>query len=146
MEKNQPAKRKTLFDMRDVKRLVFVLAVASTLGFWALFSNKFNLDSFVAASSSEAAITTPPSQAEELLVLEFPPLPTLVPTQQPLNIDLTNAPVPTKIPVSSVPAQSVVINAPQAPTGGNTRFSRSGGGNQSRSSKPAAVTSTGSSQ
>ena len=147
MEKNQPSKRKSLFDMRDVKRLIFVLAVSSTLGFWALFSSKLNLSSFVAASSSVTSAAPPPSQAEELLVLDLPPLPTLIPTVAAMTANPSSAPAPVQKPISSLPAQGIVVSAPQAPAGGNTRFSRSGGGgNQSRSNQPAAVTSTGSSQ
>ncbi len=149
MQNNQPSKRKSLFDMRDVKRLIFVLAISSTLGFWALFSSKLNLSSFVAASNSVTASSTPPSQAQELLVLDLPPLPTLIPTAAALTMTdkPASAPAPVQKPIGSLPAQGVVVSAPQAPAGGNTRFSRSsGGGNQSRSNQPAAVTSTGSSQ
>ena len=146
MEKNQSPKRKTLFDMRDVKRLVFALAVASTLGFWALFSNDFKLDSFAAASNNVTTGSTPPGQADELLVLDLPPLPTLIPTVEAFTPNPTSAPVPTQKPASSLPAQGVVVSAPQASAGGNTRFGRSsGGGDQGNSNKPAPVTSTNSS-
>ena len=145
MEKNQSPKRKTLFDMRDVKRLVFALAVASTLGFWALFSSEFKLDSFAAASNNVTTGSTPPGQADELLVLDLPPLPTLIPTVGAFTPNPASAPAPAQKPTSSLPAQGVIVSAPQAPAGGNTRFARSGGGNKSRSNKPAPVTSTNSS-
>ena len=146
MEKNQSPKRKTLFDMRDVKRLVFALAVASTLGFWALFSSEFKLDSFAAASNNVTTGSTPPGQADELLVLDLPPLPTLIPTLGAFIPNPTSAPAPAQKPASSLPAQGGVVSAPQAPAGGNTRFARSGGGgNQGSSNEPAPVTSTNSS-
>jgi hypothetical protein len=142
MDKNQSPRRKGLFDMRDVKRLVFVLALSSTLGFWALFSNKINLSSSTAASSSVTAVADPPTQAVELIVLELQPIPTLIPTAGAFAIP-TSAPAAAPTPTSSAPVH-IVINAPPA-SSGNTRKSF-GNDNQGRSNQPAPVTTTRTSQ
>jgi hypothetical protein len=66
-------------DTQGAKRLVFTLAVTSTLGFWGVFS-KLNLDKTVQANHDlQSSGSVPPQQAENQVVLNLPPLPTLVP-------------------------------------------------------------------
>jgi hypothetical protein len=142
MNKNQPTRRKGPFDMRDVKRLVFLLAVSATLGFWALFSNKYIHVGSVAQSSGAAVVEAPPDPTQEVLVLELPPIPTLVPTSMPGQAELRTMAGPSPTPVSTSSVR-IVIGGP-APSAGGTRVrSESRGGN---SSEPAPVTITRSSQ
>ena len=84
--------------LTDVKQLIFALAISSTLGFWALFSNQFNSNQSAAAIGSNASTgSVPPLQTEDQLTLNLPPIPTLIP------------PTDSSAPVSLTPAQKPAL-------------------------------------
>lgn len=97
MDKNKPnAKRGKTLNTQDAKRLVMILAVASTLGFWVLFTNKARLEAANAAVTNDAVATdVPPAEAQNQVVLDLPPIPTLVPTlDSSANASVAIQPVP----------------------------------------------------
>ena len=118
MNNKSNATRARTFGIQDVKRLILVLSLSSTLGFWALFSNKFNLNSSQAASGNEVATgSVPPIQTEDLLVLDLPPIPTLIPPTNPSTSPTTStnsSPVQTPVALQpTLPAKKVVQNRPK---------------------------------
>jgi hypothetical protein len=100
MDKKTHSNRAHKIDTRGVKRLVFILAVSSTLSFWALFSNKMNVDLSAAAGSKVQALgAVPPAQAENQFVLDLPPMPTLIPPLDPSKASLELPPITVQNPV-----------------------------------------------
>jgi hypothetical protein len=75
MDKKMPTNK---INIKGTKRLVLTLAVSSILGFWALFS-KINPNLSTSANSqlSDEAL---PSQDGSQVLLNMPPMPTLIPT------------------------------------------------------------------
>jgi len=129
------------FDTNGARWMVLTLSVASTLGFWAVFS-KVNYDpSAAAGSAGQSSGDVPPTQAETELVLDLPPLPTLIP---PIDSSLESLSVPPILFSNSV-------NLSQPPTlltgkiylgGSKPRF-----GALAPAARPSApITSTGSSK
>ena len=66
-------------DLEGAKRVVFTLAIAASLGFWATFS-RLKDETTAAAAANDATGDLPPVQAGNQIVLNLPPMPTLVPT------------------------------------------------------------------
>ena len=62
------------FDTQGARRLVFVLAVSSTLGFWGLVSRINQGQSVQADKGAQASGSVPPLQAENQFVLDLPPM------------------------------------------------------------------------
>jgi hypothetical protein len=72
--------------------MVLTLSVASTLGFWAVFS-RLNYDPFAAAGgANQSSGNVPPMKAETELVLDLPPLPTLIPPLDPSSLASLSVP------------------------------------------------------
>jgi hypothetical protein len=110
MEKKTPLKHTRKLDTRGAKQLVFILAISSTLGFWAVFSNKIDFDLAPSSSTDQGAGDPPPTQAGNQLVLDLPPMPTLIP---PLNSAKVNLSLP------PAPSQNLVnISQPEVPMTG----------------------------
>ncbi len=105
-KKPNPNRGKTL-DTHDTKRLVLILAVTSTLGFWVLFSNKARQDAASANVSNDPGTTdTPPADSQNQIVLDLPPMPTLIPT--------LNASAGAGLAVQTVPQQNnTAVSLPQ---------------------------------
>ena len=70
---------KKKIDVHSAKRLIFVMAITSTLGFWAVASKASQISTALTKETPQAAGGEPPMQSENQFVLELPPLPTLVP-------------------------------------------------------------------
>lgn len=85
---NKPssARKVSSLDVSSVRRLVLVLAVSSTLGFWAIFS-KLSVNAAEQLDDPSRSAEPLPSESAGVAALDLPPIPTLVP---PLN--LTSAP------------------------------------------------------
>jgi hypothetical protein len=94
VEKKPHSNHSRKLDMQGARRLIFILAASTTLGFWAVFSNKVNLDQSAAAGSKDQASgDTPRVQTGNRLVLDLPPMPTLIPPLDPSTVSLQLPPV-----------------------------------------------------
>jgi hypothetical protein len=130
MHSNKPKK----FDTQGARQAVFVLAVASTLGFWVYFSKTAQDQSANAVNNDQVSGTAPPEQTDNQIVIDLPPMPTLVPPLDPSTVNL--APPPT-------PAQNqVVVPQPSISTSGKIFL----GGSKPSAPKPRTVTTTRSSR
>lgn len=134
MNNKSNATRARTFGIQDVKQLIFTLAISSTLGFWTLFSNQFNSNQSAAAVGNNVSTgSVPPLQTEDQLVLNLPPIPTLIPPTEPSAVTSTPASsTPKQKPALqlSAPAKKVVAQANSKPV----------------ARKPAPVTKTSSSK
>jgi len=125
MDKKSSSGKRRPVSLREIKWLIMTLGLTGTILLWNLFSKQMNQDN--AASSTLAAIPTQPVAG---VVLEFPPLPTLVPyLSQPVSSVrasqnsapiLAPTPAPTPAPVAQpqvqVPARVILSNnAPRPP-------------------------------
>ena len=101
MDKKPHSNHSRKLDTQAARRLIFMLAASTTLGFWAVFSNKINLDQSTAAGSKDQASgNTLPVQAGNQLVLDLPPMPTLIPPLDPSTVSLQLPPVTSQNPVN----------------------------------------------
>jgi hypothetical protein len=112
------APRPRAFGIQDIKRLILVLSISSTFSLWALFSNKWNLNPTQAVSGNEVATgSVPPIQTEDMLALDLPPIPTLIPTTNPSASPTTSTdsrPIQTPVALQpTAPAKKVVQNKPK---------------------------------
>jgi hypothetical protein len=99
-KKSSSGKRRTI-SLREIKWLILTLGLTGTILLWNLFSKQMNQDT--AASSTVAAIPTQPVAG---LVLEFPPLPTLVSyVSQPVSVGVKQNTAPTPAPVAQPQVQ-----------------------------------------
>jgi hypothetical protein len=153
MEKKPNPNRGKTLNTHDAKRLVLILAVTSTLGFWVLFSNKARQDAANASVSNDQSVAdTPPADSQNQLVLDLPPMPTLIPTLDPSTLPgltvqtvpqqnnaAVSLPQPTLQP--SVPTGKILLGgaAPGSTVSQPRKRSSSGGGG-------GAVTTTHSSR
>ena len=99
-KKSSSGKRRTI-SLREIKWLILTLGLTGTILLWNLFSKQMNQDT--AASSTVAANPTQPVAG---LVLEFPPLPTLVSyVSQPVSVGVKQNTAPTPVPVAQPQVQ-----------------------------------------
>lgn len=114
MDKKSASGKRRPVSLREIKWLIMTLGLTGTILFWNLFSKQMNQDTV--ASSTLAAVPTQPVAG---VVLEFPPLPTLVPYQsQPVSVgvnqDIVITPPPTPAPVAQpqvqLPAKVILSN------------------------------------
>ena len=113
MDKISSSGKRRPVSLREIKWLILTLGLTGMILLWNLFSKQMNQDT--AASSAVAAIPTQPVAG---LVLEFPPLPTLVPDSSlPINVGAKQDPVPTPVRVAQpqVKAPAKVILGGAAP-------------------------------
>lgn len=129
MHPNKPKK----FDTQGARQAVFVLAVTSTLGFWVYFSKTAQDQSANAVNNDQVSGTAPPEQTDNQIVIELPPLPTLVPPLDPSTVNL--APPPT------LAQNQVTVPQPSISTGKILM-----GGSKPSAPKPRTVTTTRSSR
>jgi hypothetical protein len=128
MDKNTHSNKPKKFDTQGARQAVFVLAVTSTLGFWAIFSNQ----SANAVNNAPASGTVPPTQADNQIVIDLPPLPTLIPPLDTSNASLAAPPVATQnqvsIPQPSIPPSGKILmggSKPSAPRNQTVTTTRS---------------------
>lgn len=107
MNKKSPSRHPHRFDLKDLKWLILTLAVTCALAYWALFSNKIGEKGLATASSNDQVPgSVPPVETEAQMVIDLPPMPTLIPTLDPSSAEQGMQPVLSQNPVS-VPATSV---------------------------------------
>jgi hypothetical protein len=128
--KPQSPKRGKL-DLAAVKWLIIALSLSAIMLFWNLFSRQAYPD----AISAAPLITETPSQPAPVLMLDLPPIPTLVPTStESMNLD----PLPSPTPSS--------VNIPQPAAQTPAKIFLGGAKPQAKKSAPAPVTKTRSSK
>ena len=90
--------------LTEVKWFIATVSVAGTLGFWTLFARQWMLK--VAADSVPPQDTPEAPQQDNTLVIDLPPLPTLIPT--PTDLPFVTSPQTQKVvaPLPTVQAQA----------------------------------------
>jgi hypothetical protein len=89
-------------DVRSAKRLIFIMAISSTLGFWVVASKASQISTALTKEAPQAAGGEPPMQLENQFVLELPPLPTLVPALESSTVISNSSPATTQSNVTAV--------------------------------------------
>jgi len=132
MNNRKPQTRKGgKLDLAAVKWLIVALSFAATMLFWNLFSRQAYPD----AISAAPLVTEIPTQPAPVLMLDLPPIPTLIPrSTETVNLDPLPSPTPSSVN-SSQPAS-------QAPV----KIFLGGAKPQAKKSAPAPVTKTRSSK
>ena len=104
MDKKSSSGKRRSVSLREIKWLILTLGLTGTILLWNLFSKQMNQDTV--ASLAVAATPTLPVAG---LVLEFPPLPTLVPyLSQPVSLGVKQNLAPTSAPVAQPQVQAPV--------------------------------------
>ncbi len=97
MPNNPTHPRRRHTRLTEIKWFIATLAVAATLGFWTLFARQWMLQA--AANAVPQDTPEAPQQQDNTLVLELPPMPTLIPTPADLPATVSSqmvvAPIPT---------------------------------------------------
>jgi hypothetical protein len=128
--KPQSSKRGKL-DLAAVKWLIVALSFAATMLFWNLFSRQTYPD----AISAAPLITEAPTQPVPVLMLDLPPIPTLIPpSTETANLDPLPSPTPGSVTLPQPAAQAPV------------KIFLGGAKPQAKKSAPAPVTKTRSSK
>ncbi len=131
MNRKPKASKRSKLDLGAVKWLIVTLSFAVTMLFWNLFSRQAYPD----AISAAPLVTETPTQPAPVLMLDLPPIPTLIPpSTETVNLD----PLPRPTPGSVNSAQP----AAQAPV----KIFLGGAKPQAKKSAPAPVTKTRSSK
>lgn len=80
MQRNPSATKRRGFSTREIKALIVALALFLALGFWGVFSKQLITDAaLTAAGLNSPSSTYPAPQPTQEMVINFPPLPALVP-------------------------------------------------------------------
>ncbi len=132
MNKKPPSGKRGKLDLAAVKWLIITLSFAATMLFWNLFSRQTYPD----AISAAPFVTETAPQPAPVLMLDLPPIPTLIPpSTETVNLD----PIPSPTPGS--------VSAPQPAAQAPVKIFLGGAKPQAKkSSAPAPVTKTRSSK
>jgi hypothetical protein len=131
-------------DTHGARRLIFTLAVTSTLGFWVVASKASQFSTALVKGSPQSAGAVPPLQTENQLVLDLPPLPTLVSALESSTALVSQGPAAVQNPVTvvkpSMPITGKIFmgGAKPSASAGSVASTSSGG--------TMTITSTGSSK
>jgi hypothetical protein len=123
MDKNSrsPAKK---IDVHGARRLIFMLAVSSTLGFWVVASKASQISTALVKDAPQSAGALPPLQTENQFVLDLPPLPTLVPTFESSAAGLSQGtaaePNPVTVVKPSLPITGKILMGGAKPSSGGS--------------------------
>jgi hypothetical protein len=144
MDRNSANKKKHRPRTGETKILIGALAVTSALGFWNLFARQAVNDLASAGQSQDNTSTeaASPEASTNQVVLNLPPLPTLVPELQSTALDLQS--IPTAPAVVNVAANTVVQQPTKILLGGSQPGTAAK--TSAKRSAPAPVTSTRSSR
>ena len=104
MDKKSSSGKRRSVSLREIKWLILTLSLTGTILLWNLFSKQMNQDTV-----ASLAVAATPTQSVAGLVLEFPPLPTLVPyLSQPVSLGVKQNLAPTSAPVAQPQVQAPV--------------------------------------
>ena len=140
-------KRKRAFGVPEVKLLITTVSLTATLGLWNLFSNAAR-EEVVAA---QAEVVVMPTQPPPGLMLDLPPMPTVIPLEAEVAVGGEVSYPATAAEAEQVPelravvAPTPVVIQPQEQGPIIIQAGR-GGGNSGSASSPSPVTNTGSSK
>jgi hypothetical protein len=134
MPNNTPHPRRRHSRLTEVKWFIATLSVAATLGFWTLFARQWVLQ---AAAYAVPQDTPEAPQQDNTLVLELPPMPTLIPTLAELPAAVSSQMIVDPIP--SVQAQAPqttgkILLGGSAPSKNNNRQGQKKPSTRTRSS------------
>jgi hypothetical protein len=134
MPNNTPHPRRRHSRLTEVKWFIATLSVAATLGFWTLFARQWVLQ---AAANAVPQDTPEAPQQDNTLVLELPPMPTLIPTLAELPAAVSSQMIVDPIP--SVQAQAPqttgkILLGGSAPSKNNNRQGQKKPSTRTRSS------------
>jgi hypothetical protein len=134
MDKNSrsPAKK---IDVHGARRLIFMLAVSSTLGFWVVASKASQISTALVKDAPQSAGAVPPLQTENQFILDLPPLPTLVPTLESSAAGMSQG--------SAAVQNQITVVKPSLPITGKILM---GGAKPSSGGSQTIITTTGSSK
>ena len=93
MNRKPQASKRGKLDLAAVKWLIVTLSFAATMLFWNLFSRQAYPD----AISAAPLVTETPTQPAPVLMLDLPPIPTLIPPYtdtETVNLDPLPSPTP----------------------------------------------------
>lgn len=108
MQRNPSANKRRGFSTREIKALIVALALFIALGFWGVFSKQLITDAaLTAAGLNSPAPTDPAPQPTQEMVINFPPLPALVPYKGLPKDNQTGDPEP----ASAVPTPQTAATA-----------------------------------
>ena len=111
-----PNPRRRQSRLTEVKWFIATVSVAGTLGFWVLFARQWMLQ--VAADSVPPEDTPEaPQQQDNTLVIELPPMPTLIPTLT--DLPLVASPQTVMAPIATVQAPAAPQTAGKILLGGS---------------------------
>ena len=113
MEQKRPNQRPKKLDTQGVRGLLFALAVSTTIGFWAIVSRIDAAQSIGAENPDQVSSEPPLVQEENQLVVDLPPIPTLVPTLDTSNL-VAGSGLPTPQTIDLVKANPPLITIPGA--------------------------------
>ena len=104
MDKKSSSGKRRSVSLREIKWLILTLGLTGTILLWNLFSKQMNQDTV-----ASLAVAATPTQPVAGLVLECPPLPTLVPyLSQPVSLGVKQNLAPTSAPVAQPQVQAPV--------------------------------------
>ena len=122
--------------LTEIKWFIATVAVAGTLGFWVLFAKQWMLQ--VAADTVPPQDTPEAPQPDNTLVIELPPLPTLIPT--PTELPMVASPQTVMAPIATVQAPAApqttgkILLGGSAPSKNNNRQGQKKPATRTRSS------------
>lgn len=131
-----PNPRRRHSRLTEVKWFIATVSVAGTLGFWVLFARQWMLQ--VAADSTPPQDTPEAPQQDNTLVIELPPMPTLIPTPTELPFVATTQKVVAPLPTVQAPAApqttGKILLGGSAPSKNNNRQGQKKTSTRTRSS------------
>jgi len=122
--------------LTEIKWFIATVAVAGTLGFWVLFAKQWMLQ--VAADTVPPQDTPEAPQPDNTLVIELPPLPTLIPTLT--ELPMVASPQTVMAPIATVQAPAApqttgkILLGGSAPSKNNNRQGQKKPATRTRSS------------
>jgi hypothetical protein len=124
-------------DTSSARRIVFTLAVTSSLGFWALFSRLNGATASGTSEVSDTNTTLPPVQVDQQVSFDLPPMPTLIPPIDPSQVTVSAAPLTNQPPVNvaAVPGSGKVFLGGSKPSTAPTTVTRRAPATRTRSSQ-----------
>jgi hypothetical protein len=129
-----PHPRRRQSRLTEVKWFIATVAVAGTMGFWVLFARQWMLQ--VAADSAPPEDTPEAPQQDNTLVIELPPMPTLIPT--PTDLPFVASPVKVVAPLPTVQAPAAPQTTGKILLGGSAPSKNNNNGQGQK--KPATRT------
>ena len=142
----KPSSRPNPFDAQGAQRLVLTLAVTSTIGFWAIFARGAREASAWSEDANPASGDVAALQSSNQVVINLPPMPTLIPPLNAADLAAGAAPVTANFQSpAGQPQQPLTFSNPASAPKPQKLFI-GGGGKRQTGGKRAPTTTTRSSK